>query len=160
TKTTLRLTNRGGGIGKVQVFVNGKELLADARGPRPDPEAKQATLTVDLAHAHVIPGQPNEVEAVTWNAEGYLSSRGMKVVWTPAGKAGEVKPELYLIVAGVSTYAGPALNLRFAAKDAEDMATALHLGAKQLFGVDKVHLTLLSTSGHPKALAPTKANIK
>src|SRR5205085_5604593 len=29
----IDLSNRGGGIGKVQVFVNDKELLADARGP-------------------------------------------------------------------------------------------------------------------------------
>ena len=87
TKLTLKLTNRGGGIGKVQVFVNGKELLADARGPKPDIDAKQSTLTVDLAGAPVIPGKPNQIEVVTWNAEGYLSSRGMVREWTPDGEA-------------------------------------------------------------------------
>ena len=51
TKLTLNLANRGGGIGKVQVFVNGKEVAADARGPKPDTTAKQAALTVDLAGA-------------------------------------------------------------------------------------------------------------
>src|SRR5207244_2878768 len=111
TRLTLQLTNRGGGIGRVQVFVNGKELLADARGDKPAPQAPQATLPVDLAGASVLPGQPNEVEVVAWNAEGYLSSRGMKVVWTPPGKGPADPPELYLIVGGVSRYAGPALNL-------------------------------------------------
>ena len=43
--------------------------------------------------------------------------------------------------------ADPKLNLQFAAKDARDFAAALQLGAKRLFGVDKVHLTLLDKAG-------------
>ena len=160
TQLTLNLTNRGGGIGKVQVFVNGKELLADARGPKPDSDAQQATLTVDLAGAPVLPGQPNQITVVTWNAEGYLSSRGLVRQWTPEGQADAHPPELYLIVCGVSQYAEPKLNLRFSAKDAEDMAHALELAGKRLFGADKVHLTLLSTADDPKAQKPTKDNLR
>jgi hypothetical protein len=159
-KLTLSLTNRGGGIGRVQVFVNGKEVLADARGPKPDIDAKQSTLTVDLAGAPVIRGKPNQIRVVTWNAEGYLSSRGLEILWTPEGEADPSPPELYVIVCGVSHYAAPNLNLRFAAKDAEDMARALELAGKRLFGPDKVHLTLLSTGGNPKAQKPTKENIR
>ena len=77
---------------------------------------------------------------VTWNAEGYLSSRGMVREWTPEGEADPNPPELYVIVCGVSEYAEPKLNLRSAAKDAEDMARALELAGKRLFGADKVHL--------------------
>ena len=159
-KLTLDLTNRGGGIGRVQVFVNGKELLADARGPKPDEDAKQSTLTVDLSGAHVIPGKPNRVEVVTWNAEGYLSSRGLVREWTPEGDVDPNPPELYVIVCGVSEYAEPKLNLRFASKDATDMARALELAGKRLFGADKVHMILLSTGAHPKAVKPTKENIR
>lgn len=159
-KLTLHLTNRGGGIGKVQVFVNGKELLADARGPRPDVNARQSTLTVDLAGAPIIPGKLNQITVVTWNAEGYLSSRGLVRTWTPEGDADPNPPELYVLVCGVSDYAEPKLNLRFAAKDAEDMARALELAGKRLFGADKVHLTLLSTGNHPNAHKPTKDNIR
>ena len=61
---------------------------------------------------------------------------------------------------GVSDYAEPKLNLRFAAKDAEDMARALELAGKRFFGADKVHLTLLSTGDHPKARKPTKQNLR
>ena len=160
TQLQLNLTNRGGGIGKVQVFVNGKEVLADARGPKPDSDAKQAALTVDLAGAPVLPGQPNQITVVTWNAEGYLSSRGLVRQWTPEGQADAHPPELYVIVCGVSQYAEPKLNLRFSAKDAEDMAHALELAGKRLFGADKVHLTLLSTADDPKAQKPTKDNLR
>lgn len=157
-KLTLDLTNRGGGIGRVQVFVNGKELLADARGPKADPGEKKATLTVELAGAHLIPSQPNKVEIVTWNAEGYLSSRGL-VRHFPGPNEATAPIHLYAIVVGVGAYGNPALNLRFAAKDAEDFATSLRLGAKRLFGADKVHLTLMTTSDNPQALKPTKENL-
>ena len=39
----------------------------------------------------------------------------------------------YAIVAGISDYAGGSMDLRFAAKDAEDMSHALALGARRLF---------------------------
>ena len=96
----LTLTNRGGGIGRVQVFVNGKELVADARGPKPDPTAKTAVLTVDVSHAPgLVPGKPNAVWVVTWNAEGYLSSRGFAMAYTPPGVPEAAPPDLWAIVA-------------------------------------------------------------
>jgi uncharacterized caspase-like protein len=161
-KLKIDLTNRGGGIGKVRVLVNGKEIAADARGPMPDPQAKHANLTVDLSGASVILGKPNSVQVVAWNAEGYLSSRGVEILWTPAGAENEAAdhPDLYAIVVGISHYAGGSFDLTFAAKDAADMAQALRVGAKGLFGVDKTHITLLNTSGKEGVPLPTKENIR
>jgi len=160
TLLEIDLADRGGGIGKVRVFVNGKEIASDARGPRPDPAAKKTKLTVDLAGAAIIPGQKNTVEVIAWNAEGYLSSRGTSVDWTPAPGTASAKqpPELYAIVGGITDYASKALQLTWAAKDAQDMATALEVGAKRLFGAGKVHLTLLATSKDPRAIVPSRAN--
>jgi hypothetical protein len=160
TQLTVTLTNRGGGIGRVQVLVNGKEIAADVRGPNPNPQAASAELSVDLAGAPLQPGESNTIQVVAWNTEGYLSSRGVKVMWTPPGSPATQAPELYALVGGISEYASPALRLSFAAKDAEDMARALELGAKRLFGVAKVHVTLLHTSNDPQTLAPTKANFR
>ena len=161
-KLKLELTNRGGGIGKVRVLVNGKEIAADARGEHADPQAPQIKRDVDLAGASIIPGQPNTVEVIAWNAEGYLSSRGVKIVWRPAGPGDEAarRPDLYAIVVGISKYAGGSFDLTFAAKDAEDMAQALKVGAKGLFGVDKTHISLLNTSGKEGVTPPSKANIR
>ncbi len=160
TQLSLHLANRGGGMGRVQVLVNGKEVITDARGANLDPQAASAELQVDLAGAPLKPGEPNTIEVIVWNAAGYLSSRGAKILWTPAGPSTLKIPELYAIVGGVSAYASPTLTLRFAAKDAADMATALELGAQRLFGVEKVHLTLLRSTDDPGALAPTKANFR
>ena len=160
TLLKIKLTNRGGGIGPVAVFVNGKEVKADARGPRPNPRADKAELTVDLANTAFKPGENNSIRVLAYNAEGWLSSRGPEVVWAAPGEAEKAPPELYAIVGGVSTYSAESVNLRYAAKDAEDMAKALRIGAKNLFGADKTHITVLSTSGNPGTIRPTKENFR
>ncbi|MDX1944545.1 MAG: caspase family protein [Pirellulaceae bacterium] len=157
TKLHLELTNRGGGIGRVQVLIDGKELTADARGPAVNAGASSASVRIDLAAAALVPGAENRVSVVVWNAEGYLASRGLDLVLTKRAAAEAQPPELYAIVGGTSDYASPALQLRFAAKDAADTASALELGAKRLFGVARVHVTLL-TSDQPAERRPTKAN--
>jgi WD40 repeat protein len=157
TRLTIQLTDRGGGIGKVRVLVNRKEFVADARVAKAG--ADTATLVVDLAQAPALAGEPNRIEVISWNEEGYLSSRGVVIPWTPP--AGEpYEPALYAIIGGISQYASPAMGLRFAAKDAVDMATAIELGAKRLFGAERVHLTLLATADDPRAIDPTKDNFR
>ncbi len=160
TKLRIHLANQGGGIGKVRVLVNGKELAADARGPKLNPNAEKADLTVDLAGAAIAPGQVNHVEVVAWNAEGYLSSRGVSVDWTASGTADSSSPELYAIVSGVSEYADVSLHLNYSSQDAEVFAHALQLGGNRLFGEGHVHITLLSSSGKPGELPPTKDNLR
>jgi len=120
-KLTINLINRGGGIGRVQVWVNDKEVTFDARPPNFDPHVTHATLTLDLTKSSYFLGRNNDIRVLAFNAEGYLSSRGTKAAWLPQGVVDTKPPELYAIVAGISSYASSELNLRFAAKDADDM---------------------------------------
>jgi WD40 repeat protein len=159
-KLHLKLKNRGGGIGPVQVFVNGKELIADARGPKPNPNAPEASLTIDVSGATVLPGEKNKITVVARNAEGYLASRAFEVAWKPPGAAEDHSPELYAIVSGISEYSDVSLHLSFSSKDAEDMARALELGGTRLFGAGRAHVTLLSSSGGVGVFAPTKGNLR
>ena len=161
TKLRIGLKNQGGGIGKVRVLVNGKEIAADARGPNPEPNAPEASLTVDIAGATVRPGQKNEVEVIAWNAEGYLSSRGAALEWRAPGAKNVEPPEVFAIVCGTTRYASPSMNLTFAGKDAADMASAIRVSARRLFGAKRVHLTLLTD--HPGAEgsgAPSRENLR
>jgi len=48
---TIKLTSRGGGIGQVQVLINGKEFVADARPKGFDPNTKETTFTVSVKDA-------------------------------------------------------------------------------------------------------------
>jgi WD40 repeat protein/uncharacterized caspase-like protein len=158
---TVKLTNRGGGIGPVQVLVNGKEFIADARPKGFDPKTKQTTLTVALTGASWLNGKDNKVLVLSRNAAGFLtSSRGADLVFAASGHAEKPDPELYAIVGGVSDYTGAQLRLSFASKDAEDIARALLLGGEKLFGAKKVHLTVLSTSGKPGTILPIKENFR
>ena len=47
-QAAIHLKNRGGGIGRVIVKVNGRELPGTTRGPRIDPQSPSADLRVDL----------------------------------------------------------------------------------------------------------------
>lgn len=156
----IRLHNRGGGIGRVAVFVNGREISADARGPAADPEAPELALELPLAdHPYLVPGRENRIEVKAYNAAGYLASRGVVEVFTPPGDPPAQRPTLWAIVAGVSDYADDGLDLRYAAKDARDMATALRLGAERFAAIGRIELQLLST-GQDSDRLPTKENLR
>ena len=162
-KTQVTLYNQGGGIGKVQILVNGRELLADARGAKINPNAQKVTIPIDLTNAPTLfPGKVNEITIVAYNAEGYLFSRGLKLRYISGGDAQKYKPNMYAIVCGVSDYGGSDIDLRYAAKDAEDIAKALKLAGSRFLEphAGKVHLTLLATSDHPDAILPTRKNLE
>ncbi len=142
-RVRARLTNRGGGIGQVQVKVNGKEFAADARDASFVPTAPTLDIEINLSGASLAPGE-NTIEIIPSNAQGYLRGRGSRIVFQAPGEvAGE--PRLFAIVVGVSDYPEDTLDLRFAAKDAIDMAKAFRLGANRLFGADRTDIQLLVT---------------
>lgn len=165
-KLNVKLTSCGGGIGQVQVFVNTKQFIADARGPRPDPNAQEVTLPVDLKGAPVIPGEHNEIRIVAWNAQHYLHSRGETLDYFPnlgvlartdghtspapsAKKVPKYQGDLYAIIVGISHYDNKQLDLTFPSQDAESMAKAIQLAGGGLLGCDHVHIFLLSTEQPP-----------
>jgi hypothetical protein len=154
--------NRGGGIGRIQVFVDDQEirdLQAGARGGSIDANATEVVVPLDLNSPILRRGKPNEIRVIAWNRDGYLSSRGMRVTWTPPGAADTRPPGLFGIFVGVSRYSARDLELRFASKDAEAIARAFELAARRLWGPERVHLSVLSSSGQAET-QPTKANLK
>ncbi len=191
TKLIINLKNRGGGFGAIRVFVNDKLAVADARDAKPkanpNPSPEFANLTVDLKDSAFVKGKICEKQAdgkdfcrdnkVTVYTSNYLAayqtsnitSRGTSLVWLAEEDAvSNFKlTTLYAVVGGVSDYAGNALDLKFAAKDAEDFSNALRLGARRLLCdkdkpecLDKVQITTLSTSGNNGTIAPTKENFR
>lgn len=162
----VRLKNRGGGIGPVRVVVNGKTVTEDARDARlkADPAVASASLRIDLRASAFVAGGENRVTTVTSNydpqtRQSYINSRGATIVFTPKGEKNLEPPRLFAIVAGISDYAGDALDLRFAAKDAEDFATALRAGAERFFGAGNVEIKVLSTTLKEGTVWPSKKNI-
>jgi hypothetical protein len=145
---TIHLEERGGGVGRVGVWINGKEVTADAASS-PLRRKKRRGLILDLSdHPYRRSDVDNRIEVRAFNADGWLSSRGSPLVAPPTATAG-APPHLFAIVAGVSDYAGGALDLSFASKDAADFAAALELSATALLGRDRVHVTALNDDGTP-----------
>jgi uncharacterized caspase-like protein len=149
----------------VQVLFNGKELAADARPPGFNPKAAEAVLTVDLSKAAVKAGEENRIEVIARNAIGSLSTRGVRgaeLVYTDGGSRQTGLPNIYAIVGGISDYTGDDLKLNFAAKDAEDFARALELGAIKLLNGDKskVHIRLLTSVGDKSGVKFNAADAK
>jgi uncharacterized caspase-like protein len=145
TRLTVHLKNRGGGIGPVEVYINGKLAIPDARPGNFDPNQPTATLPVDLPDAPAAAGEDNIIQVAASTARGDLQSRGARLNWVAPGSKATGAPQLYAVIAGVSDYAETALHLHFAAKDAVDVASALSLAGKRLLTPERVHLTLLSS---------------
>jgi WD40 repeat protein len=155
----IHLSSQGGGIGRVQVLINGKEAEADARGHLPNPGIQQLDLSVDIANNRYLKqGEENVFEVRAYNSEEYLVSRGVQVRYKAPGE--KTSPSFWAIVAGTSDYAGGDLHLWFAAKDAQDMAGALHIAAERLFGKERTHITLLTTAKMAGVVLPTRENLK
>lgn len=163
TTALARLTDEGGGIGRVRVRLNGKELRADASAQlRPPPDGKALELRIALPADRLLPGA-NTLDVLAFNADNHIQSRlvSLSVHGPDAAGRGAVRadapvqpgaapsgppPTLFVIAAGVSQYAASdqRLNLQFAGKDAADLTQALLLGGQRLFGVGKVQAQLLT----------------
>ncbi len=158
-KLGIELTNRGGGIGKVKIWINGKEVETDVRGKKPKRNAKELKINYNIQdHPYIKTGELNIIEVKAYNEEEYLVSQGKKIYYMADGTKEE--PKLYAMVAGSSNYSGDALDLNYAAKDAVEFANALTLVGNRLFGTDKVDIRLLTTQQKDFAFWPTKENIE
>ena len=171
----IALSPRSGGVGKLSIFVNGKEIIEDAVAGKAAGITRDTTITIalDTFSRYFLSSEPNAVAVRVYNRENWLRSPMHTVEYSPSfvsskgGPSGSSElsslddkpdPALHLLLVGVADYAGTTLDLRYTAKDAEDMAAALRQAGGQLFGADSVFVHLLSTT--PDSLQPSKANIK
>jgi WD40 repeat protein len=154
----INLTNRGGGIGEVNLFVNGKEVIKDARDAKVKPDAPNATIKVFVGkHKSIVKGQVNFIAVKAWNKDHWVQSRG-QVVSYQSKEIESYKPAVHILTCGVSDYTGNEIDLKYAAKDANDVSTALQLGAKKLFGAERSYVYNLTTT-QATEFYPTKTNI-
>ena len=154
----VEVIDRGGGIGEISFYVNGKEAIADLR--QTDGKQIGSTMTFNIPVStlkNLLPGTENYLAIKAWNKGKWIESKGAIVTYQTPSKA-QIKPAIHIVVCGVSDYTGSEIDLKYAAKDAEDMANALDLGAKRLFGTNKSFIYTL-TSNQPAQNHPTKVNI-
>ncbi|MCU0426583.1 MAG: caspase family protein [Candidatus Kapabacteria bacterium] len=163
---TVKLTNQGGGFGRVPVWLNGKEVSDDIR-PKSASNgafntASELICTVNLdGNRLLLPGTTNTLEVRAFNAENAVLSRTTRVEFQAPGERLQSAPHLYAVVGGTSDYQGSELDLPFAASDAEQIAKAVRIAGERLLGADRVHITLLTAKpdSTQSKTRTTKANI-
>ncbi len=151
--------DKGGGIGPVRVVINGKEVIADARGMAKK-EAKRLLVNLDLRnYSAYFREQQNSIQVFAMNLDSSISSRG--AITSSLEKSGaKAAPRLFMISIGTSDYKGAEIDLQYSSKDAIDMAEAMKMGGTKLFGADSIIIFTLSSYSKDSSLQPSKSNIK
>ena len=156
----ISLSDKGGGIGNVMIIINGKEVARDARAVS---NINNGSLEFDYQvsnHPYLKENELNRITIKAFNSDGSLSSDEKNIFVFPDKKQqGDHTPRLYAVIAGSSDYQGEQLDLKFAAKDAEDFAKTLSISAANHFGEENVNISLLTTNQEDKSAWPYKKNI-
>jgi WD40 repeat protein len=177
-KLQVKITNDGGGVGKLLVKVNDR-LLETVEVPQTSRTGESDVVTLDLANAPFVDGKnaigvraydaANRIESVEAGTVYSKPEGAVARTFAPSVEAAPVAQKsegnFYAIVVGTSTYGDPSMHLTFPAKDAESFAYGLRLGAEGLYGKAKVWIRVLSSDYTPGNAAtgdglPTKANIR
>jgi len=137
---TLKITDAGGGIGDIRLYLNGSAVMLDnARGVKVvsiNQSEIQKTYQLKLVSGL------NVVRAIAFNADNTMQSTDAIHEITAAFKV-VGKPSLYALVIGINEYKNPKLQLNYAVADSDLFANTLKQGASSLF--EKVTVKKLST---------------
>lgn len=152
-------TDRGGGIGRYEIFLNGREVRQSSVGR----EVREQTVTLDLKELapFIKRNQPNVVRVRAYDQDGQIASRGVSHVFESVDLGTvEAPPRLFVLAVGVSDYADPALKLKLAHRDATRFATALKNAARPLLSDADMSIKVLASPQGSGELPADKATIE
>jgi WD40 repeat protein len=136
----IKTVDNGGGIGDINVYLNGSQVANDTRGIAIKGKGTVNEKVLSFA-VPLLEGQ-NKIRVIAFNKEGSMES--MPATITIISKAVSGKPDIYAIVAGINEYRNKNISLRYAVPDAKAFAEILKEVARPpLF--ENVHIKLLST---------------
>ncbi|WP_005037028.1 caspase family protein [Holophaga foetida] len=140
-RVTLRLEDRGGGIGDVRLYLDGSAVLMDSGRGLKVVQKEEAGAVYRSYGLRLSPGT-HTIRAAAFNADNTMQSNEAthRVV---ASFASLHKPSLHALVVGIQDFRNPKLSLKYAVADANLFADTLRQGAQGLF--EQVKITSLST---------------
>ncbi|PKN70100.1 MAG: hypothetical protein CVU54_06825 [Deltaproteobacteria bacterium HGW-Deltaproteobacteria-12] len=125
----LQLTDQGGGIGDIRLYLNGTAVVMDSRAVQIREKTGQAVLkSYDLK---LVNGK-NTIKAVAMNGEGSMQSNEATLEVT-ANYARAGKPSLSALVIGINQFKNPKLKLQYSTADADLFAATLQSVSEGLF---------------------------
>ncbi len=138
----IELSDRGGGIGRVEWRVNGLTVGVD-RVPT------QGTPPLRLSRAMSLASGRNDVEVVAYNGSNLIASAPARATVTlaaptsvPSAPTAPVAaaPRLFVLAAGVNEYADRRFRLELAVPDAKAIVQAFNAAGKDLYQTVEVKL--------------------
>lgn len=135
----LQLTEKGGGVGDIRLYLNGTAVVMDSRAVKfvsKDGKAILKNYTLKLAQGS------NVIRAVAFNGDNSMQSNDA-VYEVTAAFASAAKPSLTALVIGINEFKNPKLKLNYPVADAELFAQTLKQASSGLF--EKVHIKKLVT---------------
>ena len=125
----LNLTDQGGGIGDIRLYLNGTAVVMDSRAVIIREKAGQPVLK---AYPLKLMKGKNIIKAVAFNGDNSMQSNEtmLEVVATYAQSG---KPSLYALVIGIDEFKNPKLKLQYSAADADLFAATLRSTSEGLF---------------------------
>ena len=164
----IQLTERNGGLGKLSLFINGKEVQEDINPNR----LKNLSIDLNTFTKYYRSDTEDTLALRVYNQENWLKSQAYELPYLSTKAKGNMqpgkttpgpktKPSLYALAIGTSKYAGDHhLDLSFADLDAEALAKALQDAGSALFTGADTHVRALTSTGKTPADICTKINIQ
>ncbi len=129
-KITLSLTDNGGGIGDIFVYVNDSLIKAETRGLIIKGKTNPQNKVLRTYQVAMNEGE-NKIKAIAFNKDNSMSSNPVYVTINSDYKYGA--PNIYVLATGIDEYGDPSLNLNYAVADAEYFVQAIQKQSKDLF---------------------------
>ena len=157
----FKILPRRGGLGETALYVNNIEI----KRYKPAQLKKVAAgyeLNIEKTslQSYFIPGVENAVTVKAFTANNEIASRGNGVLHLDKKKT--TAPNFFGIMVGVSDYKGDGLDLKYAAKDAQDLSGAVAASARKLLNTDgKEHVFMYNiNTSDARSSFPEKKSIQ
>jgi uncharacterized caspase-like protein len=145
---TAQVTDRGGGVGKIEWRVNGVTVGVDSSTPSRSSAQLSRRVALDpgtntiqvVAYnsANLVASMPSRLEVVAQTVAPSITPTHPSV---PAGlPVAAPKPRLFLLAAGINEYADKRIKLAYAVPDAKDIARGFEQASTGLYQSAEVKL--------------------
>ena len=146
-----QVTDKGGGIGRIEWRVNGTTLGIDEADAAGSSGAKKVSRTLALDDGD------NTIEVVAYNAKNLIASVPARIKVTSEATAA-APPRLFVLAVGIDDYYDSRLRLNFPVADAKALAAGFEAAGKGLYETVNV-TTLLDTDATKSKIGAKFAEI-
>lgn len=134
---TVRVIDKGGGIGRIAFRVNGQARNGeDDSGGGPAFGAMALNERGELTRRFQLARTDNVIEATATNGANFVESLPARLTVKADERTLKGVPDLYVLAAGVDDYFDSALTLKYAVRDADAIGAAIEAAAKSKAGVE------------------------